>query len=126
MCTGTHTSSLYLRSTFGCNPTWIYRGCFYDAGYFGASPRVIPVALTNQNSFTPVAQCEALALSQGYNSIGLQANGQCWAGVDSPYDMYGSVPGNSCGTLGGVLTNQVYTLGCVYTDTATATASMTS
>jgi hypothetical protein len=84
------------------NPTdnkWTSRGCYKDT--------VIRSLPTNLGTYATVEKCESLALSNNYNIVGLQAGGQCFAGKDVDYAIFGSV--ESCGALGDNWVNNVYT-----------------
>ena len=86
--------------------SWISQGCYNDNNVNDApwTSRVIPNQL---GVVTDVQSCENMALNAGYNIIGLQAGGQCFAGNNLDYAVAGPV--DSCPPLGGDWTNQVYT-----------------
>jgi hypothetical protein len=70
----------------------VVSGGWTDKGYWtDSSVRTLP---NNIGNFTSTQACIDAASKAGYTRVGLQANGQCWAGNQSnDYAKYGSIPG---------------------------------
>lgn len=80
---------------------------FTDQGYWiDNSNRVLPNSL---GVFTSVIDCQIAASRAGYNVIGIQANGQCWAGSNIEYMTLG--PATGCtNVLGCDWVNHIFTM----------------
>jgi WSC domain len=80
---------------------WAHKGCWKDTGN-----RAIPEQIPGTHT---VDGCIAQAINKGYNTAGLQYNGQCFVGNNSDYKKYGSKPENCSRTfLGGAWQNNVF------------------
>ena len=79
-----------------------YKGCYNDT-----SIRAIP---SMQGTVSSVNQCAQIAASKNQNVFGLQNNGQCWTGLNEQvaYQYGSNFNKDSCPSLGGSSTNQVY------------------
>lgn len=102
---GENTCCVTSICTLKINPTiddFIKKGCFIDQ-----ANRAIPNLLANTNT---IKECVNLAKSKGYNTIGYQYHGQCWAGNDSDFAKYGKQTNTTaCNELDpGASTNIVY------------------
>jgi len=78
---------------------WKYKGCYKDQGN-----RALPHYLGNVQY---IEQCVAKAKEKGFNTVGIQYFGQCWAGNNSDWNKYGLA--GCCEGMGGAWTNQIYT-----------------
>ena len=79
---------------------WSWLGCYYDWG----NPRALPTYLGNGMDYTA---CNAAAVAGGYDTFGLQMNGECWVCNGCDYGMYGPV-GDGCSWLGDANRQQVH------------------
>ena len=103
-------------STIGCNQKrnnqcssqqtssglYNYKGCYTDT-----SIRAIP---TYQGNVSSIDQCAQIAERNNQNVFGVQYGGQCWTGINeqAAYQYGSNFNKDSCQTLGGAWTNQVY------------------
>lgn len=119
-CGGPYALSTY-QITSAILPSYAtYIGCYAD----GAN-RLLPNQLAASGS-TPAA-CAALGRNAGYNYVGLQYGGQCFAG-NGPYNTYGSATcqtvcsADGTQTCGGSYANSVYQVNTATTTTANTPA----
>ena len=79
-----------------------YMGCYNDT-----SVRSIPTKLSNVST---IDQCATMAEGNNKNIFGVQNNGECWTGIDeqSAYQYGANFNNTLCPSMGGSLTNQVY------------------
>ena len=93
-------TQVYQLSPQGCSIcSWVYRGCWADN-----SSRMLPYQLSTL--VASVDACEVLAEVNGSDTFALQSSGQCWAGVNPPFNAIG--PGTACtNALGGAWSNMV-------------------
>jgi hypothetical protein len=77
---------------------WNYKGCYGDS-----PDRTLTTRLANTAS---TEECIANAKAQGFNTIGRQYFGECWAGNNSDWNKYGRA--GCCEPMGGAWTNQIY------------------
>lgn len=103
---GSHTS--YIKTSTQCsgpygNPPenvsgWNYKGCYVDSG-----DRTLTTRLPNTAS---TEECIANAKARGFNTIGRQYFGECWAGNNTDWNRLGRI--GCCEPMGGPWNNQVY------------------
>ena len=98
---GTWTNMVYKKKIFADAGEWTYKGCFKDN-----SARTIPNYLGEVKTRE---ECQRLADSKGFNTIGLQFYSQCFAGKSPAYERLGAA--TNCGTMGTAWTNNVYVKG---------------
>ena len=91
---------LYYYDTADSN-VWTDRGHWVDN-----TGHTLPNQLLG-GAVTTVDKCKAEAIAKGYNVIGLQNGGYCWAGKDLDYSFLGASA--STAELGGVSNNHVFT-----------------
>ena len=84
---------------FQTQQPYIDMGCYKDN-----STRAIPYLIADKN--VTVERCKELALERDADTLGLQANYQCFIGDNVKYDKFGKVP--SCGEKGGNWINRVH------------------
>ena len=79
-----------------------YKGCFNDT-----SIRSIP---SMQGTVSSIDNCAGIAESKNQNVFGVQNNGECWTGLNeqAAYQYGSNFNKDSCPSLGGSSTNQVY------------------
>ena len=93
-------------------------GCYADSNYdftnkekpYDNSYRAIPNLigyLDGQTERAKIQQCTEAAYKLGYDTIGIQAGGECWGATDPDYRKYGSSKAD-CGMLGSAWNNHVY------------------
>ncbi len=78
---GTWTNMVYKKNKFA-EEEWTYKGCFKDN-----SARTIPNYLGEVKT---KEECQKLADSKGFNTIGLQFYSQCFAAKSPAYDKLGA------------------------------------
>jgi hypothetical protein len=77
---------------------WNYKGCYGDN-----PDRTLTTRLPNTNS---TEECIANAKAQGFNTIGRQYFGECWAGNNTNWNRFGRI--GCCEPMGGPWNNQIY------------------
>ncbi len=90
-----------LRLVFCQTCNWVYQGCWKDN-----SSRLFPTQISPYTFHAPqvVAQfvsawdCQQAAAAAGYNTVGLQYGGQCFAGNNPLYTALGAATACSQGT----------------------------
>ncbi len=104
---GGDANSIFMKVPMKCstNPPktvagWHYQGCWKDD-----PKRTLPTRLPNTNS---TEECIRMAKDRGFNAVGRQYFGECWAGYGGYHERVGRA--GCCETNGGAWTNQVYTM----------------
>ncbi len=96
-----------------------YKGCFNDK-----EVKAIPKFYKIVNS---IDECAQFAETNNQNVFGVQYNGQCYTGLnsDAAYQYGSNFNKSACPSLGGTLTNQVYTRNSFFPSPVMSTPTLT-